>query len=327
MRLGELTDRRRLSLQQHPALALRDSARAGGPARTSCRATPSSPATACCSPHYLITEQGPRFRQLQERLLAGTPWPAAWEQLFGPPRPSAWRPRCTAYRPAPVAAVRRLPVAFPPLAPPRAWRRFPFADVRAVAGAAVPAHRRPDAAPPSASAVPASSSPAASAWTPLSARALEFGWTLLDPDEARVRARATWQARPLGMAGRRPGRQPGRGPAKRWTSWSAPLALAPGAPLPGGRPGPGVPGGPAVPGRPPPGEAGRRPRFRRPLPAGGVRAVSDRGQRLRAGPRGDRQGAGGGLGAGAPLPVRPRLARSGPAEYRSESTGRWGRPR
>ena len=31
---------------------------------------------------------------------------------------------------------------------------------------------------------------------PLGARALEFGWSLLDPDEARLRARATWQARP-----------------------------------------------------------------------------------------------------------------------------------
>lgn len=192
VRLGKLTDRRKQSLQQHPALALRDLFGWEAP-RAELESYSVYTSNSLLLAHYLITEQGPRFRQLQERLLAGAPWPAAWEQLFGPPQAIRLEAALAAYRLRPLA-VRRIPVAFPPLAPPRV-APLSFADVRAVRALL---YRRTVGPMPAAERERRARVELASSFglDPLSARALEFGWTLLDPDEARVRALATWQARP-----------------------------------------------------------------------------------------------------------------------------------
>jgi hypothetical protein len=192
VRLGDLTDRRRLSLQQHPALALRDLFGWDSP-RAELESYSVFTSNSLLLTHYLITEQGARFRQLQERLLAGVPWPAAWEQLFGPPQAIRLEAALTAYRQRPFA-VRRVPVAFPPLPAVRA-APLTFSDVRAVRALL---YRRTVGPMPVAERERRARIELDSSFglDPLSARALEFGWTLLDAEEARVRARATWQARP-----------------------------------------------------------------------------------------------------------------------------------
>jgi hypothetical protein len=192
VRLGDLTDRRRRSLQQHQALALRDLFGWEAP-RAELESYSVFTSNSLLLTHYLITEQGASFRRLQERLLASVPWPTAWEQLFGPPEAIRLEAALTAYRQRPFA-VRRLPVAFPPLAPVRA-APLAFADVRAVRALL---YRRTVGPMPAAEREHRARIELGSSFglDPLSARALEFGWTLLGPDEARVRSRATWQARP-----------------------------------------------------------------------------------------------------------------------------------
>jgi hypothetical protein len=192
VRIGDLTDRRRRSLQQHPALALRDLFGWEAP-RAELESYSIYTSNSLLLTHYLVTEQGPRFRQLQERLLGGVPWPTAWEQLFGPPQAIRLEAALTAYRQRPFA-VRRVPVAFPPLAPVRA-APLTFADVRAVRALL---YRRTVGPMPAAEREHRARIELGSSFglDPLNARALEFGWTLLPPEEAGVRARTTWQARP-----------------------------------------------------------------------------------------------------------------------------------
>ena len=168
--------------------------------------------------HYLITEQGRAFASCRSGCWPARPGRRPGNSCSARPRPSAWRPRSppTGCARWPCAASRGVPAA----GRHRGWRRFP-SPMSARCGRCcigAPSGRCP---PPSASAVPASSSPAASAWI----RSAPGRWS--SAGRCWIPTRPACARSPPGRRGPGNGGPPCWPPAwsrdpRRWTSWSAP---------------------------------------------------------------------------------------------------------